>query len=142
MLQEPGRSTREAGWADELGKLMSGLKRVTALLSSHCVALDPQLLERRVPVCFYSSVYSEQSTPHTRNTQEILGEDFPGGPAVGNRPASAGGVSLIPGPGRTPMPWGHWAHAPQLLKSAHSRAHAPQEERNPNAAAKTQRRHR
>ena len=28
---------REAGWADDLGKLMSGLKRVAALLSSHCL---------------------------------------------------------------------------------------------------------
>ena len=37
------------------------------------VALDPKLLEGRVPVCFYSSVYPEQGTRHTINTQEILG---------------------------------------------------------------------
>ena len=89
-------------------------------------------------MCFYSSVCPEQSTQHTINAQEILGEDFPGGPVVGNPPTSAADMSLIPGPGRTRMPWDNWVHEPQLLKSAPWRAHAPQEERSPSAAAKTQ----
>ena len=32
-------------------------------------------------------------------------QDFPGGPAVKNPPASAGDTDSIPGPGRLCMPW-------------------------------------
>ena len=31
--------------------------------------------------------------------------DFPGGAAVENPPANAGDMCLIPGPGRSHMPW-------------------------------------
>ena len=36
--------------------------------------------------------------------------DFPGDPLVESLPASAGGMGVIPGPGRSHMP----IHAPQL----------------------------
>ena len=54
---------------------------------------------------------------------------------------NAGDSGLILGPGRSHMPWnnearapqllslGSLAHKPQLLKPAHSRAHAPQQEK-------------
>ena len=32
-------------------------------------------------------------------------QDFPDGPVVKNLPASAGDTGLIPGLGRSPMPW-------------------------------------
>ena len=38
------------------------------------------------------------------NTQSL---DFPGGPVGKNPPANAGDVGLIPGPGRSHMPWGN-----------------------------------
>lgn len=60
-------------------------------------------------------MYPEQSTRHTINTQEILGEDFPGGPAVGNPPASAGDMSAVSGLGGLHMLWSNKAHAAQLL---------------------------
>ena len=44
---------------------------------------------------------------------------------VKNPPANAGDMGLIPGLGRSHMPRGNEAHAPQLL-SLHSRAHEPQ----------------
>ena len=50
--------------------------------------------------------------------------DFPCGPAVKNPPANAGDTSLIPGLGRSHVPWGSWAHASQLL-SLCSRALEP-----------------
>ena len=54
-------------------------------------------------------------------------QDFSGGPVVENPPANAGDMGSIPGPGRSHMPWGNWAHGPQL--SPHSRARAEQEEK-------------
>ena len=33
--------------------------------------------------------------------------DFDGGPVVKNPPANAGDTGLIPGPGRSHMPWGN-----------------------------------
>ena len=44
---------------------------------------------------------------------------------VKNPPANAGDMGLIPGPGRSHMPWSNKAHVPQLL-SLLSRAHGPQ----------------
>ena len=41
--------------------------------------------------------------------------DFPGGPVVKKLPADAGDMGLIPGPGRSHMPWGNYSHVPQLL---------------------------
>ena len=46
-------------------------------------------------------------------------EGFPGGAVAGNPPANAGDTGSSPGPGRSHMPWGNWAQAPQLLKPAH-----------------------
>ena len=45
--------------------------------------------------------------------------DFPDGPVVGNPPANARDMGLIPGPGRSHMPRGNKACAPQLLKPMH-----------------------
>ena len=42
-------------------------------------------------------------------------EDFPGGPVVKNLPTKAGDKGLIPGLGRSHVPWGNKAHLPQLL---------------------------
>ena len=42
---------------------------------------------------------------------------FPGGSVVKNMPADAGVTGLIPGPGRSHMPWSNYAHAPQLLNT-------------------------
>ena len=47
---------------------------------------------------------------------------------VKNLPANAGDTGLIPGPERSHMPRGNWAHAPQLL-SRHARPHALQQEK-------------
>ena len=43
--------------------------------------------------------------------------DFPGGPVVKNQPANAGDWGSISGPGRSHMPRGNWARAPQLVSS-------------------------
>ena len=42
--------------------------------------------------------------------------DFPSGPVAKNLPCNAGDMGLIPGLGRSHMPWGNEAHVPQLLK--------------------------
>ena len=52
------REAGPMGWADELGKLMSSLKRVAAPpFFPLSAALDPKLYEGRVQVCFYPSLY-------------------------------------------------------------------------------------
>ena len=63
------------------------------------------------------------------------------GSVVKNLPANAGLMGLIPGPGRSQMPRGNDAHAPQLLslcsrargpqllKPTHPRDYAPQQEK-------------
>ena len=51
--------------------------------------------------------------------------DFPSGPLVKNLPGNVGDRGSIPGLGRFLMPWGNWAHAPQLQR-LHSRACEPQ----------------
>ena len=63
------------------------------------------------------------------------------GSVVKNLPANAGLMGLIPGPGRSRMPRGNDAHAPQLLslcsrargpqllKPTHPRDYAPQQEK-------------
>ena len=51
--------------------------------------------------------------------------DFPGGAVVKNLPANAGDTGLSPAPGRSHMPRGSWACAPQLLR-LRSRALEPQ----------------
>ena len=38
-------------------------------------------------------------------TAEEAMRDFPGGAVVKNLPANAGDMALIPGPGRSHMPW-------------------------------------
>ena len=42
-------------------------------------------------------------------------EDFPGDLVVKNLPVNAGDMGLIPGLGRSHMPWDNEAHVPQLL---------------------------
>ena len=68
-------------------------------------------------------------------------QDFPVGSGLKNKPANAGDTGLIPGPGRSHMPQGNSARAPQLLslclraeepqllEPEHSTAHAPRRER-------------
>ena len=43
---------------------------------------------------------------------------IPGGPVVKNPPANAGDTGLIPGPGRSHMPWSNKAPGPLLSPSA------------------------
>ena len=57
---------------------------------------------------------------HTQS-QELSISDFPGGPVVKNPPANAEDTGLLPGLGRSHMPWSNKAGAPQLL-SLSSRA--------------------
>ena len=45
--------------------------------------------------------------------------DFPHGPMVKNPSANAGDMGLIPGPGRSHMPWSNKALVPQRLKPTH-----------------------
>ena len=51
--------------------------------------------------------------------------NFPSGTLDNNPPASSGDTGLIPGPGRSHMPWSNQARVPQLL-SLGSRAWEPQ----------------
>ena len=55
---------------------------------------------------------------------------FPGGPVVGNPPASAEDTGSLPGLGRSYMPQADKAHMPQLV-SLHSAACALQQESSP-----------
>ena len=78
-------------------------------------------------LCFRNvSVYIPVDTEENTHQQKL--EDFPGGPVDKNPPANDTYMSLIPGPGRFHMLQSNQAHVPQLLKPAHSRAHAPQRE--------------
>ena len=56
-----------------------------------------------------------------------------GSPSNKNPPANAGNTDLIPGPGRSHMPQGNYAHAPQLLNPNLQQweAQAPQLESSP-----------
>ena len=60
----------------------------------------------------------------------IKGSDrvFPGGPVLKNLPANAGDAGLIPGFGKSHIPWGNYACVPQLLSPC-CRACAPQQEK-------------
>ena len=62
----------------------------------------------------------------TESTSSFL---FIAGPMVGNLPANAGNTGLIPVSGGFHMLWGNWAHVPQLLKPACSKAGALQLEK-------------
>ena len=56
---------------------------------------------------FKKQVDSQVSNPPTTtflSLQNLTG-DFPGGAVVKNLPANAGDTGLIPGPGRSHMPW-------------------------------------
>ena len=62
----------------------------------------------------------EIKTQHNQNFFKTHTQmNFPGGPVVGNPPANARDMDLIPGPGRAHMPWDNQAWAPQLLKPMH-----------------------
>ena len=62
-----------------------------------------------------------------QNLKKLL-RDFRGGPVVKNSLANAGDMDLIPGLGRSYMPWGTWAQAPQLPR-LHSGTCALQQEK-------------
>ena len=59
------------------------------------------------------------------NHKKPNSQDFPGGTVVKNLPAT-GDMGLVPGSGRFCMPWGSYAHVPQLPKTVGPRAHAVQ----------------
>ena len=67
--------------------------------------------ESRVPTLKNFS----QVTPWSIWILKAYGWDFPGGPRVKNLPASAGDMDLIPGPGRSHVPWSNQACGPQQL---------------------------
>ena len=46
---------------------------------------------------------------------EVVNEGFPGGAAVENLPANAGGAGSSPGLGGSHVPRSNWARGPQLL---------------------------
>ena len=52
-------------------------------------------------------------------------KNFRGGPSVKNPPANAGNTDLIPGLGRSRLPQGNWAHAPQLLNPRSATTRSP-----------------
>ena len=81
---------------------------------------------------------SEQQRDSSNNVTEKLElPNFPGGPVVKNRPASAGDMGSIPGPGRSHMPQNNQARVPHLLKPLHPKARGPQQEKPPQREACT-----
>ena len=85
--------------------------------------------ENTLSTCHYLRLHRPANYKSKATSQE-KSEDIPGGPVVKNLPASAGDVSLIPGPGRSHMPWSNYGCAPLLSSSAATpEACAPQQER-------------
>ena len=70
---------------------------------------------------------------HSVGAQEVFYKcehaGFSGGSVVKNPPANAGNMGSIPSPGRSHMLQSNQPREPQLLKSAHSRARAQQQEK-------------
>ena len=68
------------------------------------------------------ATYCSNAIPYQ---QPVL--DFFGGPVVKNLPANVGDMGSIPGLGRSHMPQGNEAHAPQLLSlsTTATEAHLP-----------------
>ena len=54
-------------------------------------------------------------TQWSQINDKINFKGFPGGPVVKNLLCSTGDTGSIPGPGRSRMPWGDYAHVPQVL---------------------------
>ena len=78
-----------------------------------------------LPASLESTVSPYSSAKPRRNHKKPNSQDFPGGTVVKNLPAT-GDMGLVPGSGRFCMPWGSYAHVPQLPKTAGPRAHAVQ----------------
>ena len=52
-----------------------------------------------------SNISMEKQFVSLKNFSKIILSDFPGGPLVKNLSANVGNNGLIPGPGRSHMPW-------------------------------------
>ena len=52
-----------------------------------------------------SNISMEKQFMSLKNFSKIILSDFPGGPLVKNLSANVGNNGLIPGPGRSHMPW-------------------------------------
>ena len=132
----PGESpwTEEPVGLQSMGSLRVGYDWSDLARTGVCVC---------VCVCVY--IYIWFTLLYSRNSHSIVKQlyaskknktslkqhlGFPGGPVVQNPPCSAEDTSLIPGPGRSHMPWGREALALQLPKPVHPRALAPQQEKH------------
>ena len=73
------------------------------------------------------SAASTEAAPRLWSSETREARDSPGGLLVKNLPANAGGMDLIPGPGRPHVPQSSWARAPRLLCLPAPRVPAPQE---------------
>ena len=76
---------------------------------NHCSRLEVRVSLYTIILILFK-VYNSVFQYHLKGAQ-----DFPGGPVVKNPPASAGDTGSIPGLGRSHVPRGNYAHAPQLL---------------------------
>ena len=78
---------------------------------------------------FLSPCYSLEIQQNWKTVPQIKNKwawDFSGSTVVKNLPANAGDTGLIPGPGRSRMPRGNYAHRTQVLCLS-PRARVPQE---------------
>ena len=103
------------------------------LLAHLCLCLQIDLIPAAAAVPIPAWVQRKQMANLKRETEEGVMEEvftrwlqvketkkgaFPGGPVVKNLPANVRDAGSIPGPGRSHMPRGNWAYAPQPLKAA------------------------
>ena len=84
-----------------------------------------QLTHRALPFLFFWLRFFPLSLDGYLLIIQDSTQGFPGGSVVKNPPVDAGDISSIPGSGRSHMPRGNKARAPQLL-SLWSRAQEPQ----------------
>ena len=71
--------------------------------------------DREFEMDIYTLLYLKWITNNNNNKMDNQGS--PGGPVVKNLPCNAGDTGLIPGPGRSHIPWGNQAPAPLNLLS-------------------------
>ena len=103
-MKEDFKTAGRAGGRDQVKKrnkqlAVNGKMKLWPLYLHH-------LNEIYLPQCFvkhfiYEIIKWDEFNWHTKRT--LLG--FPGGSVVKNLPANAGGLSSIPDPGRSHMPW-------------------------------------
>ena len=103
ILRFSGMRLQTRGVWRDLSMTIHPTKHVGLLCMKHCLAW-----ETKVPI-------PKAQMPLIQSRMLWV---FPGGPLVKNLPANAGHVSLLPGPGRSHMPWSNSACAPQVPKPA------------------------